>query len=160
MTVSYSDVAGGQASVSIDGGTLNWGAGNIDADPLFVDTDSDDYRIAAGSPAIDAADSDAVPLAGASLDIDGRLRFIDDPDTDDTGNGKPTYLDMGAHEFQTCPADIDGDGGVGFGDLLRVLAAWGPYAPCPPAIAEDIDHDCEVGFLDLLAVLAAWGPCS
>jgi hypothetical protein len=58
-----------------------------------------------------------------------------------------------------CGADTDGSGAVDFADLLALLAAWGPYAPCPPYIAEDIDRDCSVGFGDLLAMLAAWGPC-
>ena len=54
-----------------------------------------------------------------------------------------------------CTEDVDGSGDVGFGDLLAVLAAWGPCEACP----EDIDGSGDVGFGDLLAVLAAWGPC-
>ncbi len=61
--------------------------------------------------------------------------------------------------ISTCPADVDGGGSVEFNDLLAVLGAWGPYAPCPPLRAEDVDHDCDVGFNDLLILLAAWGPC-
>jgi hypothetical protein len=55
----------------------------------------------------------------------------------------------------SCPADVDGDGEVGFQDLLLVLAAWGPCPGCP----EDVDGDGEVGFPDLLILLADWGPC-
>ena len=36
LTVAYSDIAGGQTGVSVEDGTLNWGEGNIDADPLFA----------------------------------------------------------------------------------------------------------------------------
>jgi hypothetical protein len=54
-----------------------------------------------------------------------------------------------------CPADINGDTVVGIGDLLALLAAWGPCPGCP----EDIDGDDFVGISDLLALLAAWGPC-
>jgi hypothetical protein len=54
-----------------------------------------------------------------------------------------------------CPADISGDGAIGFADLLAVLAAWGPCPACP----EDLDGDGAVGFADLLTVLAEWGPC-
>jgi hypothetical protein len=155
LTVSNSDVAGGEAGVgTCCGGVLTWGDGNLDCDPLFVDPANDDYRLSAGSCVIDAADDAAVP-GDVTDDIDGRPRLVDDPDTPDGGS----LADMGAHELQTCAADIDRDGAVGFGDLLAVLAAWGPYEPCPPAIAEDIDHDCEVAFGDLLALLAAWGPC-
>ena len=50
------------------------------------------------------------------------------------------------------PADIDGDGIVGFADLILLLAAWGPCSGCP----EDIDGDGRVGFSDLLLVLANW----
>ena len=54
-----------------------------------------------------------------------------------------------------CPADLDGDGEVGIGDVLAVLSAWGPCPECP----EDLDHDGEIGLGDLLILLAAWGPC-
>jgi uncharacterized membrane protein len=50
-------------------------------------------------------------------------------------------------------ADIDGDGVVGFQDLLLILAAWGPCGtPCP----EDLDGDSIVGFPDLLILLSSW----
>jgi hypothetical protein len=58
-----------------------------------------------------------------------------------------------------CPADLDGDGAIGFPDLLTVLAAWGA-CPEPPAPCADVDGDASVGFPDLLAVLAGWGPCA
>jgi hypothetical protein len=56
---------------------------------------------------------------------------------------------------QPCPGDLDGDGEVGFGDLLAVLSAWGPCDACP----EDIDANGNVGFSDVLLVLATWGSC-
>ena len=56
-----------------------------------------------------------------------------------------------------CPADTDGDGIVDFGDLLLVLAQWGP---CPPECLGDVDGDGVVGFGDILVVLGAWGPCA
>ena len=54
-----------------------------------------------------------------------------------------------------CPSDLDASGLVDVGDLVRVLAAWGP-APGAPA---DLDHDCLVGQADLLRLLSDWGPC-
>jgi WD40 repeat protein len=69
-----------------------------------------------------------------------------------TGSGGDLYSIV----LQTdCVADIDGDGAVGFQDLLRLLAAWGPCVGC----LEDVDGDDDVDFQDLLLVLAAWGPC-
>lgn len=54
-----------------------------------------------------------------------------------------------------CVADLDGDGVVGFADVLAILAAWGPCPDCP----EDLDDDDAVGFSDILIALSVWGPC-
>ncbi|MHC5114713.1 MAG: right-handed parallel beta-helix repeat-containing protein, partial [Planctomycetota bacterium] len=76
INVSYGNVEGG-----------GWnGAGNIDADPLFVDPDRDDFRLSAGSPCIDAGNNTNLPCA-VTEDLGGNPRFVDDPDTDDTGVG-------------------------------------------------------------------------
>ncbi len=59
-----------------------------------------------------------------------------------------------------CPADIDGDGAVGSGDLAVMLAAWG--SPCPlaaPMCAPDLNEDGNVDSGDLAVLLAAWGAC-
>lgn len=53
----------------------------------------------------------------------------------------------------TVSEDLDGDGAVGFSDLLILLAAWGPCGtPCPA----DLDGDGTIGFSDLLLLLSAW----
>jgi hypothetical protein len=98
LTVSYSDVQGGQAEAEIeDGSLLIWEAGNIDTDPLFVDPDDDDYHLAPGSPCIDAADNLGVPFQDTT-DLDRLPRFMDDLDTPDTGNGLCFIVDMGSYE--------------------------------------------------------------
>jgi len=58
LTIDYSMVEGGQAGITTYG-TLNWGDGNIDADPLFTDAANNDYTLLAGSPAIDAGHPNA-----------------------------------------------------------------------------------------------------
>ncbi|MHC5113168.1 MAG: hypothetical protein ACYTGP_01910 [Planctomycetota bacterium] len=55
-----------------------------------------------------------------------------------------------------CAGDLDGSGAVGFGDVLAVIAAWGP---CGPDCPEDMNGNGSVDFADVLMVIAAWGPC-
>ena len=46
-------LAGGQDSIiTHDNGTIYWGEGNIDADPLFCNTNSGDYTLAENSPCV------------------------------------------------------------------------------------------------------------
>ena len=74
ITVSYSDIMGGQSSCYVDPGcTLNWGAGMIDADPLFVTGPQGDYylsQIAAGqaqdSPCVDTGDPASTMIIGTT----------------------------------------------------------------------------------------------
>ena len=145
ISVAYSNVQGG------------WrGTGNINTDPFFVEPDNGDYHLAAGSPCIDAANNNAVP-GGITTDLDENPRFIDDPDTRDTGNGDPPIVDMGAYEFQTCSADLTGDQTVGPADLAIILGNWGPVPPNDPIA--DLNDDGVVGPADLAIVLGNWGPC-
>lgn len=51
-----------------------------------------------GSPAIDAGVNSAVPTS-VLKDLKGNPRFIDDPNTIDTGIGTPPLVDIGAFEF-------------------------------------------------------------
>ncbi|MHC4943462.1 MAG: right-handed parallel beta-helix repeat-containing protein [Planctomycetota bacterium] len=61
VTISHSDVEGGQASIFIwSGCTLNWGAGMIDADPLFADSANNDFHLTWNSPCRDAGDNSVV----------------------------------------------------------------------------------------------------
>ena len=106
------------------------GAGNVAVLPLFVNAAAGDYRLAAGSPCIDAGST--LTFTGPSMDLDGYARIVDDPDSDNTGfalaNGA---IDMGAYEFQpvdSCPSDVDDDGSVDVDDLLGIITAWGA---CP-----------------------------
>ncbi len=147
VIVTFSNIEGGWA-----------GEGNIDADPMFIDAQNGDLRLTAGSPCIDAGDNTAVPPDEFDLDedgdtdealpfdLDGNPRFVDDPNTKDTGNGKPPMVDMGAYEFQVaspCPWDLNDDDLVGTTDLLLLLGSWGdPYDTA-----------------DLIELLGNWGPC-
>jgi hypothetical protein len=52
-----------------------------------------------------------------------------------------------------CEADLDDNGSIGVGDMLALLAAWGPCAPPCPA---DFNGDGVVNVADLLFLLALW----
>ena len=147
VEINYSDV---------EGGWTGDGTNNLDADPLFVASGIGDYRLLSGSPCIDAADNAAVP-DGIETDLDGNPRFVDDPKTEDTGNGDPPIVDMGPYEFQrlACPWDLDDNEVVSVSDLLALLATWGSCKGCPA----DFDGDGNVGVKDLLVLLGNWGSC-
>jgi hypothetical protein len=145
-SVRYSNVQGGYA-----------GAGNINMDPQFADAAAGDFRLTAGSPAIDAGDNTAVP-AGTLVDADGAPRFQNDPGTADTGIGDGVHaaVDIGVFEFagNSCPGDTDGDHDVDLSDLTTVLALFGSSGSSPPA---DVDRDSDVDIGDLALLLAHFG---
>jgi hypothetical protein len=71
---------------------------NISQDPLYASPSTLNYRVQAGSPAIDSGTSDNAPAA----DLQDALR-IDDPATANTGGGEFAYYDRGAYEFGGLP---------------------------------------------------------
>lgn len=108
-----------------------------------------------GPPAPIDLGPDAAPFLVRTADLDG------DGETDLVllDSGAPGFAGpaggiltirspAGAH-----PADLNGDGIVGFADMLILLAAWGP---CPRICPADLTGDGVVGFDDLLVLLAAW----
>ncbi|NQT34785.1 right-handed parallel beta-helix repeat-containing protein [bacterium] len=57
ITINYSDVQGGSEEIETNNnGEVNWGEGNIDANPLFADPDNNDFHLTENSPCIDAGD--------------------------------------------------------------------------------------------------------
>lgn len=91
ITITYSCIQGGWT-----------GAGNISSDPKLLFPAGGNARLRYGSPCIDAGDNAKVPAATTN-DLDGNSRFVDDPETADTGNpGSPPgeIVDMGAYEYQ------------------------------------------------------------
>lgn len=87
IEVSHSNIQGG------------WeGVGNIDADPMFVQPGTRNFRLAHGSPCLDAGSNDALPADSFDLDGDGD---VTEPLPIDLA-GEPRILsgtvDMGAYE--------------------------------------------------------------
>jgi parallel beta-helix repeat protein len=100
LSIGYSDVEGGQASVFLDlSSTLDWGAGMIDADPLFLDPSSLDLHLTASSPCIEAGANSVFVNPLPLEDFDGDPRIF-------AGNGK------GMPIAGTTPSDPDVDMGA------------------------------------------------
>ncbi len=120
VSISYSDVEGGLLGIFNSGGTVNWGTGNIDEDPLFTNLTGDDYHLDVCSPAIDAGD----PASD----------FSNEP----APNGD--RINMGAYgntsEAAISLDDTDGDG-------LRDVCD-----PCPNDPLNDADGDGVCGDVD------------
>jgi len=106
------------------------GGDNINGTPTFENAAGGDYRLAAGSLGIDAADYDVYFSAGGEfLDLGRNDRLFDIPCIIDIGSGSFSYLDMGAYE--THQADADGDAVLDFCDNCRNISNPGQ---------EDIDE--------------------
>ena len=92
----------------------------------------------------------SVAISGATAIVGA---YFDDDNGTDSGSG---YLfDVGAAPGK-CPWDLDGNGTVGAGDLLILVANFGP---CDGECPADFDGDGFVGVLDLLALIAKFGEC-
>ena len=102
-----------------------------------------------GAPAITSVGISPDEIAIADMDADGDLDVA-------TANRDSNSLSVITNQSD-CGApinpDVDGDGVVGFGDLVSVLSAWGACSGCP----QDVDGDGMVGFSDITTILAAWG---
>jgi hypothetical protein len=107
----------------------------------------------------------ATPISGAvthdQLTVRGGLLFIDDePCTGENVTAAPLQADRIYLTVRFGPAnaaaDVDGDGAVGFNDLVILLGTWGPCAVPPDTCDADLDGDGAVGFTDLSQLLAAW----
>jgi len=81
----------------IQGASPSLGVGTINQAPGFRGAGSNDFRLRAGSPCIDAGDT---TLVTSTLDILGLPRTADDLGTPDTGVGVAPMVDLGANEFQ------------------------------------------------------------
>lgn len=86
LSIHHSDVKGGKASVYIEPGcALSWGAGMLDADPLFIAPNEDDYHLQYPSPCRDSGSGSISGLPGEDFEGDPRIAA--------------GFPDMGADEF-------------------------------------------------------------
>ena len=123
LDIDSCSLQNGAASVNARAqSSFTYGANNQLLTPQFVDPDGadndpatvgdNDYRLALGSPCIDAGNNAELALDGFDLDgdgivnelvpfdFDGLPRQVDVPSAPDTGLGAPPLVDLGAWERQ------------------------------------------------------------
>ncbi len=94
ITISYSDINGGEAAVAQTNGIINWGIGNIDQDPLFADYDNGNYRLKwSNFPVIDGTMSPCIDSGDPESELD--------PDS--------TRTDMGCYYFPQEYSEFEAD---------------------------------------------------
>jgi hypothetical protein len=74
------------------------------------------------------------------------------PKNDDFSSGNLVMGSGSGSSGPACPADLDGDGIVGGGDLGLLLSGWGTSSG-------DVTGDGSSDGKDLGVMLSAWGPC-
>jgi hypothetical protein len=134
--------------------------GDVDVNDFFVLASCHPAPLARGTEMMDLDGDSDVDDADGALFMGVYEGAVDDCNSNGTSDLLEILADAsldadGDGALDDCGGvlgDINGDGLVGFADLLLVLAGWGPCAACP----EDLDGNGSVGFSDLLMVLANW----
>ncbi len=89
VTISYTNIKDSINGINTNNnGTIIWGEGNIDEDPLFVGGDPYSYELSKNSPCVDAGTPDTTGLHLPATDLAGNQRIF---------NGR---IDIGAYEYQ------------------------------------------------------------
>jgi M6 family metalloprotease-like protein len=145
-SIYYSDVNAG------------WpGTGNMNADPLFMGTD--DFRLQANSPCIDAGNNNLVPADITDIDDDGNTTepipfdIAGNPRIADGNGDGVAVVDMGAYERCGPRADFNGDCIVNFADFAIMGQEW-----LTSGIKADIykDGNNRVDLMDLAMLAEEW----
>lgn len=107
--VAHCNIQGGSSSASVSANsTLVWGPGNISLDPQFANPGTNNFRLLAGSPCIDAGTNVLAFAARFAFALTNDFDGLPRPLAGDR-NGHP-QADLGAHEFLEPAADSNDDG--------------------------------------------------
>ena len=152
ITLTYSDVYGGQMSVYDPCESLIWGEGNIDADPCFADANNGDYHLKSQAGRWDANSQSWVLDNVTSPCIDAG-----NPGCPEANEPAPNgnRINMGAYggiaEASKSPAnwrsiaDMTNDWVVDYNDLKVFVSYWLQMGECLPG---DLDRSQFVDFND------------
>ena len=145
MKISYSNIQYGQTEIVIgDNATLDYGPGNIETDPCFVNTDTNDFHLRCSSPCINAGDPNYFATY-AAVDIDEDIPIL---------YGR---VDIGADEFKSIEGDFEPDGNVDSTDLQVLTNSWLDDCNWPYwCNSIDIDQSGKVDMADFAILAENW----
>ncbi len=172
IDIDYCDVQGGLAGIYDDGtgNTINWGAGNIDADPLFVDPNNGDYHLKSQSwrwdttanewtwdevtsRCIDAGNPGALlgnePM---TLDVDPLNRWGENIRINMGAFGGTAQASMPPYDWALL-ADLTNDGIVNLEDFANQAKDWQNTADAQPG---DLNRDGTVDLNDAILMANDW----
>ncbi len=152
-TVSYSDLAGGEASVHVSPGcVLNWSTGNLSSNPLFISG----YHLSN----TDAGDDATSSCVDAGSDLAETLK-LNRYSTRTDSAPDAEIVDMGYHyRPQTSLCDCDMDGIVDTLDLAIMFSYW-LEDQCEMSYdceGADTDLDSDVDLVDFATCTEIYAP--
>ena len=159
LAVSYCDVPGGKAAASVEtGGTLTWGAGNYDADPLFADAINGDFHELSQdgrwNPQLKAwaADGQTSPCIDGG---DPAADYSNEPQPDGFRMNCGAYgntAEASKNRHWKIPGDVTGDCSVSILDLIWVRNKLGQSASTGNNWRADVAKDGLINILDLIQI--------
>jgi len=136
ITIIYSDVQGGQASVYDPCNGLVWGDGNMDADPCFADSNNGDYHLKSQGGRYD-------PDSGSWVKDDVTSPCIDAGNTNSPIGLEP-FPNGGIINMGAC------------GGTTEASKSYFGEPVCETIVAGDINGDCIVNFKDFAFMAWYW----
>ena len=123
---------------------MDYGSGNIETDPCFVNPDANDFHVSELSPCINAGDPNYFAVYEAT-DIDGDSRIL---------YGR---VDMGADEFRSIAGDFEPDCDVDLADLQILTNSWLDNCNWPYwCDSIDINKSGSVDMTDFALLAESW----
>ncbi|MBN2269813.1 MAG: right-handed parallel beta-helix repeat-containing protein [Sedimentisphaerales bacterium] len=161
VSVSYSNVSGGQSDVYTDGiYTIDWGPGNIDVDPCFADPGYWGYitdpniHVEPNDPNttwMDAGGDYHLKSQAGRWDADEREWTIDDVTSLCIDAGDPSY------PISLEPFPNGGRINMGaYGATAEASKSYFNKPPCETIVAGDINGDCIVDGIDFAFLARKW----
>jgi hypothetical protein len=161
ITITYSDVQGGSTGVYVDpNSTLNWGVGNIDADPCFADAVNSDYHLKSEAGRWEPSSESWVQDNVTSPCIDAGnpgCPLGDEPAPN--GNRRNMGAYGGTAEASKSPvnwrsiADLTNDWVVDSNDLKVFVDYWLNTGECIPG---DLNRNQSANFADFALLANNW----